>query len=121
MFGGVCRYITLQVRISNGTPEKDSFVIGKTVSHYRITGRLGVGGMGVVYDAEDVNLSRRVALKFLNDELLSHPDSTRRLRREAQILARLNHGNICTIYEIDEHEGKPFIAMERLDGSNLKL
>jgi non-specific serine/threonine protein kinase len=76
--------------------------------------------MGIVYDAEDERLSRRVALKFLSDELATNPDATRRLRREAQMLAKLNHPNICTIYEIDEHEGKPFIAMERLEGTNLK-
>lgn len=96
-------------------------MIGKTVSHYRVTGRLGVGGMGVVYDAEDDRLARKVALKFLPDELAADPDATRRLRREAQILARLNHANICTIYEIDQYEGRVFIAMERLEGTNLKL
>jgi serine/threonine protein kinase len=77
--------------------------------------------MGVVYDAEDVKLSRRVALKFLPDELSAHPDATRRLRREAQLLARLNHANICTIYEIDEQDGQPFMVMERLEGANLKV
>ena len=95
-------------------------MIGSTVSHYRITGRLGVGGMGIVYDAEDERLPRRVALKFLSDELAGNPDAIRRFRREAHTLARLNHPNICTIYEIEDQDGKPFIAMERLEGTNLK-
>ena len=95
-------------------------MIGTTVSHYRVTGKLGVGGMGVVYDAEDARLPRRVALKFLPDELTGNPDAKRRLAREAQTIALLNHSHICTIYEIDEHEGRLFIAMERLEGTNLK-
>ena len=81
-------------------------MVGTTVSHYRVIGKLGVGGMGVVYDAEDLRLPRRVALKFLPDDLSDDPDASRRLEREAQIIALLNHPHICTIYEIDQHEGR---------------
>src|SRR5687767_10559424 len=95
-------------------------MIGRTVSHYRVTGKLGVGGMGVVYEAEDMRLSRRVALKFLPEELAGDPDSTRRLEREAQTIAVLNHPHICTIYAIDQDAGSVFLVMERLDGVNLK-
>jgi serine/threonine protein kinase len=96
-------------------------MIGTTIAHYRITGKLGVGGMGVVYDAVDLNLSRPVALKFLSQDLAGDPDATRRFRREAQTLAGLNHPNICIVYEVGEYEGSVFIAMERVDGINLKL
>ena len=96
-------------------------MIGTTLSHYRVVGKLGVGGMGVVYDAEDTRLPRRVALKFLSQELVGDPEASRRLQREAETIALLNHPNICTIYEIDEHKGSRFIAMERVDGINLKL
>jgi len=96
-------------------------MIGTTLSHYRIIGKLGVGGMGVVYEAEDTRLPRRVALKFLSQELLGDPEASRRLQREADTIALLSHPNICTIYEIDDHGGSRFIAMERLNGVNLKL
>jgi eukaryotic-like serine/threonine-protein kinase len=96
-------------------------VIGTTISHYRVIGRLGIGGMGVVYEAEDERLPRRVALKFLPDELAGDPDAGRRLTREAATVALLNHPRICTIHEIDQYEGRPFIVMERLQGDNLKV
>jgi serine/threonine protein kinase len=95
-------------------------VIGTTISHYRITGKLGIGGMGVVYEGEDLRLARPVALKFLPIELAGDPEATRRLQREAQTIAGLNHPNICIVYEVDDHEGSAFIAMERVEGSNLK-
>src|SRR5262245_45505397 len=95
-------------------------MLGTTISHYRITGKLGIGGMGIVYEAEDIRLPRKVALKFLPDELADDPDAVRRFRREAETIATLSHGHICTIYDIDEHEGQIFIAMECVDGVNLK-
>src|SRR5215510_5752709 len=96
-------------------------MVGSSLTHYRIIGKLGTGGMGVVYDAEDTRLPRRVALKFLPQELAGDVEASRRLQREAETIALLNHPNICTIHEIDEHEGSRFIVMERIDGINLKL
>jgi hypothetical protein len=99
--------------------DRESSIVGAVISHYRVIERVGAGGMGVVYKAEDSRLQRYVALKFLVEDT-THPEALNRFRREARAASALNHPGICTVHDIGEHDGHPFIVMEYLEGENVK-